>query len=211
MIKIKYICKKQKNMKKLFTLLLVTTVCLSASSQSNSLTGGFGLLNAKVRVQLEHGFADRMSTGANLSYYLVNWKGPRLEGFWRFYFADDNEKGGFFQTKAGFGSFTNVFDGEELTFDYYNMNGDYVTANIYDKERFITLGGGIGFGYKYTANGGFVFETTLGYAVWSPPSDNYTDEYQAYSELGYAFETIGYYLVGPGFPLDFQLKFGYNF
>jgi len=184
----------------------VATLTLSTSAQSNSLTAGVGLLNAKVRVQLEHGFADKMTTGANLSYYLVNWKGPRLEGFYRLYFTDDSDIGAFFQTKAGVGLFSNVLDGELTTFE---LGGE--TYDIFEKSTFTTVGGGIGFGYKYTANGGFVFETTLGYAFWSPPSDNYTDEYQDYSELGYAFETIGYYLVGPGFPLDFQLKFGYNF
>lgn len=193
-------------MKKLFTIIFVATLTLSTSAQSNSLTAGVGLLNAKVRVQLEHGFADKMTTGANLSYYLVNWKGPRLEGFYRLYFTDDSDIGAFFQTKAGVGLFSNVLDGELTTFE---LGGE--TYDIFEKSTFTTVGGGIGFGYKYTANGGFVFETTLGYAFWSPPSDNYTDEYQAYSELGYAFETIGYYLVGPGFPLDFQLKFGYNF
>lgn len=193
-------------MKKLFTIIFVATLTLSTSAQSNSLTAGVGLLNAKVRVQLEHGFADKMTTGANLSYYLVNWKGPRLEGFYRLYFTDDSDIGAFFQTKAGVGLFSNVLDGELTTFE---LGGE--TYDIFEKSTFTTVGGGIGFGYKYTANGGFVFETTLGYAFWSPPSDNYTDEYQDYSELGYAFETIGYYLVGPGFPLDFQLKFGYNF
>ena len=196
-------------MKKLFTLLLVTTISLSASAQSNSLTAGVGLLNAKVRVQLEHGFADKMTTGANLSYYLVNWKGPRLEGFYRFYFSDDNEKGAFFQAKAGVGFFSNVLDDLDGYVTTFELGGE--TYDIFEKSTFTTIGGGIGFGYKYTASGGFVFETTLGYAIWSPPTNNYTDEYQAYSELGYAFETIGYYLVGPGFPLDFQLKFGYNF
>ena len=193
-------------MKKLFTIIFVATLTLSTSAQSNSLTAGVGLLNAKVRVQLEHGFADKMTTGANLSYYLVNWKGPRLEGFYRLYFTDDSDIGAFFQTKAGVGLFSNVLDGELTTFE---LGGE--TYDIFEKSTFTTVGGGIGFGYKYTASGGFVFETTLGYAGWTPPENNYTDEYQDYSELGYAFETIGYYLVGPGFPLDFQLKFGYNF
>ena len=196
-------------MKKLFTLLLVTTISLSASAQSNSLTAGVGLLNAKVRVQLEHGFSDKMTTGANLSYYLVNWKGPRLEGFYRFYFSDDNEKGAFFQAKAGVGFFSNVLDDLDGYVTTFELGGE--TYDIFEKSTFTTIGGGIGFGYKYTASGGFVFETTLGFAIWSPPTNNYTDEYQAYSELGYAFETVGYYVVGPGFPLDFQLKFGYSF
>ncbi len=196
-------------MKRLFTLLLVTTISLSASSQSNSLTAGFGLFNAKVRVQLEHGFADKMTTGANLSYYLVNWKGPRLEGFYRFYFADDTEKGAFFQAKAGVGFFSNVLDDLDGYVTTFELGGE--TYDIFEKSTFTTVGGGIGFGYKYTASGGFVFETTLGCAGWTPPTNNYTNEYQAYSELNYAFEAVGWYLVRPGFPLDFQLKFGYSF
>ena len=55
------------------------------------MTVGAGVLNTKVRVQFEHGFQDMMSAGANLSYYTQNWKGPRLEGFYRIYFGDDNE------------------------------------------------------------------------------------------------------------------------
>ena len=197
-------------MKRLFTLLLVTTISLSASSQSNSLTAGAGLLNAKVRVQLEHGFADKMTTGANLSYYLVNWKGPRLEGFYRYYFADDNEKGAFFQAKAGVGFFSNVLDDLDGYVTTFELGGE--TYDIFEKSTFTTVGGGIGFGYKYTANGGFVFETTLGYAGWTPPVDSYSSEYDLYyNSLAGAAETIGYYVIGPGFPLDFQLKFGYSF
>ena len=199
-------------MKKIILLLFIGALTFNVSAQSNSLTAGLGLLNTKIRVQLEHGFNNNMSTGANLSYYMVNWKGPRLEGFYRIYFSDDNEKGMFFQGKAGVGMFSNVWDGDDLNFNYYDVNGNYVEADVYDSNSWMTIGGGIAFGGKITTRGGFVFETTLGYHFWTPPLENYSDEYNNYyASAANAVETIGYYVVGPGFPLDMQIKFGYKF
>ena len=195
-------------MKKIILLLFIGTLTFNVSAQSNSVTAGLGLLNTKIRVQLEHGFNNNMSTGANLSYYMVNWKGPRLEGFYRIYFSDDNEKGMFVQAKAGAGLFSNVWDGDDLTFTDYNG----ITYDVYESNTWMTVGGGIAFGGKITTRGGFVFETTLGYHFWTPPLDNYSDDYDNYfsSSLN-AVETIGYYVVGPGFPIDMQVKFGFNF
>ena len=199
-------------MKKIILLLFIGALTFNVSAQSNSVTAGLGLLNTKIRVQLEHGFNNNMSTGANLSYYMVNWKGPRLEGFYRIYFSDDNEKGMFFQGKAGVGMFSNVWDGDDLNFNYYDVNGNYVEADVYDSNSWMTIGGGIAFGGKITTRGGFVFETTLGYHFWTPPLENYSDEYNNYyASAANAVETIGYYVVGPGFPLDMQIKFGYKF
>jgi len=199
-------------MKKIILLLFVGALASNVSAQSNSVTAGMGLLNTKVRVQLEHGFNDNMSTGANLSYYMVNWKGPRLEGFYRIYFSDDNERGMFAQAKAGAGLFSNVWDGDDLTFSYTDINGNLVNADVYDSNSWMTVGGGIAFGGKITTRGGFVFETTLGYHFWTPPLENYSDEYNNYyASAASAVETIGYYVVGPGFPLDMQVKFGFNF
>ncbi len=194
-------------MKKIILLLFVGALASNVSAQSNSVTAGMGLLNTKIRVQLEHGFNDNMSTGANLSYYMVNWKGPRLEGFYRIYFTDDNEKGMFAQAKAGAGFFSNVWDGDDLTFTDYNG----ITYDVYESNTWMTVGGGIAFGGKITTRGGFVFETTLGYHFWTPPLENYTDEYNNYAAAANAVETIGYYVVGPGFPIDMQVKFGFNF
>ena len=195
-------------MKKIILLLFIGALTFNVSAQSNSVTAGMGLLNAKIRVQLEHGFNNNMSTGANLSYYMVNWKGPRLEGFYRIYFGDDNEKGMFFQGKAGAGLFSNVWDGDDLTFTDYNG----ITYDVYESNTWMTVGGGIAFGGKITTRGGFVFETTLGYHFWTPPLNNYSDDYDNYfSSSVNAVETIGYYVVGPGFPIDMQVKFGFNF
>jgi|TARA_B110000003_G_scaffold256593_1_gene274211 hypothetical protein len=196
-------------MKKIILLFLIGALTFNSYAQSNSVTAGLGLLNTKVRVQLEHGFNDNMSTGANLSYYMVNWKGPRLEGFYRIYFGDDNERGMFAQAKAGAGLFSNVWDGDDLTFTNPTTG---MTYDVYDSNTWMTVGGGIAFGGKITTRGGFVFETTLGYHFWTPPTNQYSSDYDDYYDDALnTFETIGYYVVGPGFPLDMQVKFGFNF
>ena len=201
-------------MKKIILLLFIGSLTFNVSAQSNSLTAGIGLLNPKVRVQLEHGFGDMHSTGANLGYYFANWKGPRLEGFYRIYFGGDNERGMFMQASAGAGAFSYAIDTDAITEFYYtDANGLNVTSSIYkDGGTWITAGGGLAFGGKLTTRGGFVFESTVGYHFWSPPPSNYTSDYDDfYVSTGSALETIGYYVVGPGFPLHFQIKLGFNF
>ena len=201
-------------MKKIILLLFIGALTFNVSAQSNSLTAGIGLLNPKVRVQLEHGFGDMHSTGANLGYYFANWKGPRLEGFYRIYFGGDNEKGMFMQASGGFGSFSYALE-DITTFDYYNAStGQFTTYDLYEGGRWITAGGGIAFGGKMTTRSGFVFESTMGYQIWSPPPSNYSsyyNDYYASTAAADAAETLGYYVVGPGFPLQFQIKLGYNF
>jgi len=201
-------------MKKIILLLFIGALTFNVSAQSNSLTAGIGLLNPKVRVQLEHGFGDMHSTGANLGYYFANWKGPRLEGFYRIYFGGDNEKGMFMQASGGFGSFSFALE-DVTTFEYYNPStAQYTTYDLYEGGRWITAGGGIAFGGKMTTRSGFVFESTMGYQIWSPPPSNYSsyyNDYYAATAVVDAAETLGYYVVGPGFPLQFQIKLGYNF
>ena len=198
-------------MKKFICILCISIIGLGVSAQSNSLTAGVGFLNTKVRVQFEHGFSDMMSAGANLSYYTQAWKGPRLEGFYRIYFGDDNEKGMFAQAKAGAGLFSYITD--EMTFEYTDpYSYQTYTYDVYQSNSWMTVGGVVAVGGKITTRGGFVFESTLGYHFWSPPVENYTTEYDDYySSVANAVETIGYYVVGPGFPLDMQVKFGYRF
>ena len=45
-------------MKKIILLLFIGALTFNVSAQSNSVTAGLGLLNTKIRVQLEHGFGD---------------------------------------------------------------------------------------------------------------------------------------------------------
>jgi len=196
-------------MKKIILLLFIGALTFNVSAQSNSLTGGVGLLNAKVRIQYEHGFGDMHSIGANLGVYLQNWTGPRMEGFYRIYFGGDNEKGMFMQASAGAGMFSYALGDDDATI-FENSSG--TSFDIYnDKNTWTTFGGGIGFGGKMTSRSGFVFESTIGFQIWTAPTSNYSDDYDLYYSGADAVETIGYYVVGPGFPLMFQMKFGKNF
>jgi len=146
---------------------------------------------------------------------MVNWKGPRVEGFYRLYFGGDNTKGMFFQASGGAGSFSYALE-DVTTFDYYDpVTGYTTTYDMYEDGRWITAGGGLAFGGKMTTGSGFVFESTLGYQFWTPPPSNYSSYYDDYYSLSSAaadvVETVGYYVVGPGFPLHLQIKLGFNF
>jgi len=179
-------------------------------AQSKAISGSFGILNPKLRVQYEHGLGDAASVGANVNFYLVNWKGPRIEGFFRYYFGrDGNESGLFMQAKGGFGILTHVWDGDELYFTYLGQQYDY-----YDSKTWTTVGGGIAFGGKVVGRSGFLFESHIGYHFWSPPTTNYSSGYNNYYSLAAAgatiAETLGWYLT-TGFPIDIQMKFGYQF
>ena len=63
------------------------------------------------------------------------------------------------------------------------------------------------FGYKFLIGDHFTIEPLLGFRLLSPPVYNYDESY--YDALDIA-EGIGWYLT-TGFPLDYQLKFGYQF
>ena len=120
------------------------------------------------------------------------------------------------QASAGAGMFSYAIDDDELTeFTYIDANGAFVTTDIYNSGgTWITTGGGIAFGGKMTSRGGFVFETTMGYQIWTAPPANYSSDYNDYLDVTGvvgAVETLGYYVVGPGFPLQFQMKLGFNF
>jgi len=195
-------------MKRVITILCAGMITFSASAQSNSVTAGFGLLNAKVRIQYEHGFADMHSAGANLGLYLQGQNGQRLEGFYRIYFGGDNEKGMFMQASAGAGMFSYLFSSDD---QFIDQSGIALYKD--DGEMFTTFGGSLGLGGKMTSRGGFVFESTLGFQIWTPPPSNFNEDFVT-ANPGYAFgdaTNIALFYLGPGFPLMFQMKFGFNF
>ena len=179
-------------------------------AQSKAISGSFGILNPKLRVQYEHGLGDAASLGLNTNIYFVNWTGPRFEGFFRYYFGQNgNESGVFMQAKAGAGFLSNAWDGDDLNFTYMGTNYD-----IFESNTWTTVGAGIAFGGKIVGNSGFVFESHIGYHFWSPPnnySSGYDNYYDQYAAAGMAIgEAIGWYLT-TGFPVDVQMKFGYQF
>ena len=193
-------------MKKIITILCAGMIIFSASAQSNSVTAGAGFLNTKVRVQFEHGFSDMHSAGANLGLYFQLNTGQRLEGFYRIYVGGDNERGMFIQASGGAGQFSYFLDEVDQI--------SYTGFNKYNEgDKFITFGGGIAFGGKITTGGGFVFESTLGGQLWTPPHSNFTEEFtEAYPvEALEEAANVALFYLGPGFPLMFQMKFGFNF
>jgi len=189
----------------LFTLLFVN----ESIAQSTAITGMVGLLNAKARVQYEALLGDQSSVGVNLNYYFVNWTGPKLEAFYRMYLGrDGNEEGVFIQLKGGTGILSNLEYAEAFTY-----NGS--SYNMYENKTWQTIGGGIAIGGKVVGRSGFVFESHIGYHFWSPPTYRYTADYDTHYESalqnGAAIgETIGWYLT-TGFPLDVQMKVGWQF
>ena len=141
-------------MKYISLLLFCSLLTFGVSAQSHSLTAGVGIFNPKLRVQFEHSLNSNKSAGANLTYYLDNWKGPRLEGFYRFYFSDffgkfnkrgtsasyDNENGFYHQFKVGVGLLTNVFDdGDKLIIAYYDDDCNLSTEKLDESNNWINF------------------------------------------------------------------------
>jgi hypothetical protein len=186
---------------KLKTYFTIAVLCIFNCSYSQNFTGHasgtFGILNGKIRLQYENPLKDRASFGANLNYYLVNWKGPVLEPFIRIYGKKDgNEEGFFGQAKLIYGNLSTV-----------DFDDQYV-----ENKRWSTFGFGMSFGYKFLLAKHFTIEPLMGFRILSPPVYRYTDAYynDPNSEGLAIGESIGWYLT-TGLPFDFQLKFGYQF
>lgn len=196
-------------MKKIITILCAGLITFCAAAQDMALSGTYSILNPKLRLQYEHLIGDRSSAGANLNVYFVNWKGPKIEAFYRIYFGSDgNEEGMFLQAKGGMGVLSNLY----YENDEWLVPG--TNSYIYDNKNWTTYGGGIAFGGKIATRSGFIFESHIGFHIWTPPVYNFSSEYDDYySYVGNADalgEAIGWYLT-TGLPLDFQVKFGYQF
>ena len=143
-----------------------------------------------MRLQCELPLGDKFSYGANLNYYFVNWTGPVIEPFARFYISNnDNESGFFFQGKAMYGNLA------------------YTTISNTSKTRFSTYGFGLGCGYKILAGSSFTVEPLIGYRILTPPHNGDAEGLLTPDQTG---EDIAWYLT-TGLPFDFQLKFGMQF
>ena len=112
------------------------------------------------------------------------------------------------QASAGAGMFSYLFSSDD---QFIDQNG--ISLYKDDGEMFTTFGGSIGLGGKLTTRGGFVFESTLGFQLWTPPPSNFNEDFVE-ANPGYAFgdaANIALFYLGPGFPLMYQMKFGFNF
>ena len=76
-------------------------------------------------------------------------------------------------------------------------------------NRWSTFGAGVAISYKFLIVDRLTIEPLIDLRVVSPPTYNFNDESMEASALGIG-EGIGWYLT-TGLPLDFQLKFGWQF
>ena len=184
-------------MKKTLTLLITSFLALTINAQiKGSASATYGILNPKIRLQYEYPMGDRASVGATLNYYLINWTGPKLDVFGRIYTkSTGNEEGGFFQAKVGYGNLST------LDFD----------ERYIKNSRWSTFGFGLAGGHKFLLGEHFIIEPLIGFHIYTSPKITYTEEYSKFeSDIIGTVEDIGWYLT-TGLPIDFQLKFGYQF
>lgn len=179
-----------------FLFLGLISNVLFGQKYNGNISGMIGLINTKIRLQYEKPIGSRYSAGVNVNYYLVNWKGPMIEPFFRIYNSKDgNEKGFFGQAKLIYANLST------LDYDLY--------SNSLANSRWSSFGIGAGVGYKHLIGKHIIFQALGGIRFVSPPVYRYKSGYDedVAASIG---EGIGWYLT-TGFPIDFQLKVGYQF
>lgn len=171
-----------------------TFVFANAQNFKGNLSGTVGLLNSKARIQYELPIGSKFSTGVNLNYYFTAFSGPLIEPFFRLYGkSKGNTEGWFLQAKLGYG----------------NLNTEIEDQNN-NKKRFSTYGGGIAVGNKFFVSNKITIEPLIGFRVYSPPPT--IDVKSSQTAQNYVDAASGLsWLATTGFPLDFQLKVGYQF
>ncbi|HTO16120.1 MAG TPA: hypothetical protein VLZ83_10125 [Edaphocola sp.] len=182
-------------LKILITLTLLSSLTYAQNFEGN-ISGTLGIVNFKARIQFEIPIQERASFGMNMNYYFLNWTGPVLEPFIRIYGKRDGNMEGFFgQAKLIYGNLST------LNYDLY--------GGALENRRWSTFGFGFNFGYKFLIGKQFTIEPLTGLRLLSPPIYRFKSGYYEddYAGIG---EAIGWYFT-TGFPLDFQLKFGFQF
>lgn len=177
-----------------FLSLIFISLLFNSKAQhfKGSVTVGYGYLNEKVRLQYEHPLNNRVTVGGNVNYYLVNWKGPIMEPFFRFYNKSGNEDGFFGQVKLGYGNLTTAYDAS--------------VAQYVINKRMNTFGAGLGYGYKYLFDDRFIVETFLGVRYYSYIPTQFNDQYYSVLDV----ESAVWYLT-TGLPVEANFKIGYQF
>jgi hypothetical protein len=178
-----------------FTILLLFSSEMNSQNWEGNLSGTVGLLNFKVRIQYELPIGEKYSTGANLNYYFVNWTGPLIEPFFRVYAKKHgNYEGWFLQGKLGYGNLKSLDE-------YFEFDPNYTS------KRWSTFGGGVAIGNKFFITDKLTIEPLMGLRLYSPQNFN-KKEYDIYDD--YVWEDLSWGLT-TGFPLDLQIKIGYQF
>lgn len=170
------------NITMLFIAFFITSLSYAQNFKGHA-SGTLGIINTKVRVQYELPIKDRASYGINMNYYLQNWKGPVFEPFIRIYRKKEGNAEG-------------VFGQAKLIYGNLSARNYISSAENLEEIRSSVYGIGLNGGYKFLFGKHFTVEPLAGLRLLTAPS-NLGDE-------------VDWYLT-TGFPIDFQLKFGYQF
>lgn len=136
---------------------------------------------------------------------ILSFKGNMLEVFGRHYLKKDqtgNTEGWFGQAKIGFGNFQNPLFSHDI---------DHQTKQNYTNRTFNTFGGGIGVGNKYFLTNYFTLELYGGLRFYTPPEFERSSYFNPLNYYGdEEFGRNSWYIIR-SFPLEFNVKFGFQF
>lgn len=199
-------------MKKLLVLsaLLLAVTLTNAQDFKGAASGSLGLINFKIRLQYEQPLNEHFSYGLNTNLRFMTFKGVQFEPFFRLYNKKmGNTEGFFLQGKASLG--------------FFKHNNDVSYYGSLEKPGFTAGGGGIGLGYKILFGGsknkgeGFIIEPYLGIklAFTNAFNENNVDITIDTGDDEYYYEDIDAeairWVATVGFPLEINVKFGYQF
>ena len=180
----------------IFLVFALFSKMIAAQEFKGNVSGTIGIINPKIRFQYELPIKKIASTGMNMNYYFTYWTGPVFEPFIRVYGKKyGNAKGFFGQFKLIYGNLKTI-------------EAPYPDA--FSNKRWSTYGFGIHCGYKILIDNNFTIEPLIGLRLLSQPvykckPGNSVDCDEMRS--GYQSE----WFLSTGFPIDFQLKFGFQF
>lgn len=161
------------------------------TNKTNNISGIFGPLNPKIRLQYEKSCGEKSSVGITLTSYIyhLQYAGSKADFFGRYYFTHpDQMEGLFLQAKIGLG------------YLYSGLNVKYAEVPTFG----FSFGGGIAGGYKFFIGKHITLESILGIHYYTPPFVKDISPSQVEKEKEWWYSMTG-------FPLDLQFKIGWQY
>jgi hypothetical protein len=107
---------------------LFSTGLMYAQNFKGHVSGTYGSVNEKIRLQYEMPLDSQVSYGINMNYYFKGWKGPVAEPFIRIYRKKDGNSEGFYgQAKLIYGNLSPL---DSTFFGVFCCTKKFETKNI---------------------------------------------------------------------------------
>ncbi len=154
----------------------------------------------------EHGLSETGSVGLWVNYAEYGTGDNKIQGLgfipeYRFYFSPDDEIDGFFV--GPYAKYTTLSN----TYDISAPNSTGVTETYNTKVSVSRIGLGLNLGRKWATDGGFVFETALGFGKFLSNNVSYNvQEVQDYYD-----DLDDDYILFAGIDLRLAISVGYRF